>query len=233
MDLNQRSITQRIYNPPPLTTRTPTHFYKNNIILIFDECTSGFREAYGGLHKKYEVYPDMAVYGKTIGNGYAVSAIVGRENVMQSAQSTFISSTFWTERIGSAAALKTLEVMEQEKPWEKAKSIGFGIRKIWQDTAQRNGLEISINGLPALSSYSIISDKSMAYKTYITQEFLKRGYLAGTILYASSAHDPDRFSEYEEILDKIYCTISECENGRDIEKLLDGPICHSGFKRLN
>ena len=115
----------------------------------------------------------------------------------------------------------------------KGKVIGFGIRKIWQDTAQRNGLEISINGLPALSSYSIISDKSMAYKTYITQEFLKRGYLAGTILYASSAHDHDRFSEYEEILDKIYCTISECENGRDIEKLLEGPICHSGFKRLN
>ena len=100
----------------------------NGIVLIFDECTSGFRECLGGLHKKYEVYPDIAVYGKTLGNGYAVSAVVGREDVMQSAQTTFISSTFWTERIGSVAALKTLDVMEKEKPWEIAKSVGFKMR---------------------------------------------------------------------------------------------------------
>ena len=81
-------------------------------------------ECYGGLHKNYKIFPDIAVYGKTLGNGYAVSAIVGREEVMQSAQSTFISSTFWTERIGSAAALKTLEVMAVEKPWEQAKAAG-------------------------------------------------------------------------------------------------------------
>ena len=52
-----------------------------NIVLIFDECTSGFRECFGGLHKKYGVNPDIAVYGKTLGNGYAVSAVVGREEV--------------------------------------------------------------------------------------------------------------------------------------------------------
>ena len=206
---------------------------ENNIVLIFDECTSGFRECYGGLHKKYEVYPDIAVYGKTLGNGYAVSAVVGREEVMQAAQSTFISSTFWTERIGSAAALKTLEVMEREKPWEHAMNVGNSVRKIWSETASKHDLEITISGLPALSSYTIKSDNSFAYKTLVTQEFLKRGYLAGTIFYACNAHDLEKFGEYSEILDQTFSMIAQCEKGHDIAKLLNGPICHAGFKRLN
>ena len=69
------------------------------IVLIFDECTSGFRENHGGLHLKYNVIPDIAIFGKALGNGYAINAIVGKKEFMNHAQSTFISSTFWTERI--------------------------------------------------------------------------------------------------------------------------------------
>ena len=101
-----------------------------NIVLIFDECTSGFRECFGGLHKKYEVCRHSSIWKN--GNGYAVSAVVGREEIMQSAQSTFISSTFWTERLGSVAALKVLEVMEQVRPWEAAIEIGLSVQKIWK-----------------------------------------------------------------------------------------------------
>ena len=204
-----------------------------NIVLIFDECTSGFRECFGGLHKKYGVYPDIAVYGKTLGNGYAVSAVVGREEIMQSAQSTFISSTFWTERIGSAAALRALEVMENVKPWKTAMEVGFKVREIWTETADANGLDISVSGLPALSSYSFTSKNALAYKTLITQEFLKRGYLAGTILYASNAHDTAKFDEYAAILDNVFKLIADCENGQSLNNLLDGPTCHAGFRRLN
>ena len=82
-------------------------------MLIFDECTSGFRETFGGLHLKYGVEPDMAMFGKALGNGYAIAATIGRRSVMEAAQNTFISSTFWTERIGPSAALKTLDVMER------------------------------------------------------------------------------------------------------------------------
>ena len=72
---------------------------ENNIILIFDECTSGFRKTFGGLHKFYSVEPDIAIFGKALGNGYAITAVIGKESVMQYAQETFISSTFWTERM--------------------------------------------------------------------------------------------------------------------------------------
>ena len=77
---------------------------RKNIFLIFDECTSGFRETFGGLHKKYGVEPDMMMLGKTLGNGYAITSVLGRSEIMKVAQDTFISSTFWTERIGPTAA---------------------------------------------------------------------------------------------------------------------------------
>ena len=67
---------------------------ERNIILIFDECTSGFRQTFGGLYQIYGVEPDMAIYGKTLGNGYAITAVVGKTEIMEAAQKTFISSTF-------------------------------------------------------------------------------------------------------------------------------------------
>jgi Glutamate-1-semialdehyde aminotransferase len=66
----------------------------NGIVLVFDECTSGFRETFGGLHKKFNVEPDIAMFGKALGNGYAITAILGRKEVMECAQTSFISSTF-------------------------------------------------------------------------------------------------------------------------------------------
>jgi len=94
-------------------------------------------------------------------------------------------------------------------------------------------LSISVSGLPALSSYAFQSAENLAYKTLITQEFLKHGYLAGTILYASYAHDIEKFDEYASILDDVYKLIVDCENGQSVNDLLNGPICHAGFKRLN
>ncbi|MCZ2443316.1 MAG: aminotransferase class III-fold pyridoxal phosphate-dependent enzyme, partial [Flavobacteriales bacterium] len=205
----------------------------NDIVLIFDECTSGFRETYGGLYKKYGVEPDMAIFAKTLGNGYAISACIGRKEVMQAAQQTFISSTFWTERIGPTAALKTLEVMEREKSWEKITHIGNHISNRWQALADSYGLPIQRWGIPALSGFTIVSDNTLAYKTLITQEMLKRGYLAGNSVYACIAHTPEIIDGYFEALEPIFTLIRECEDGRDVNGLLEGPVCHGGFKRLN
>lgn len=203
------------------------------IVLIFDECTSGFRETFGGLHKKYDVEPDMAMFGKALGNGYAITATIGRKEVMEAAQSTFISSTFWTERIGPTAALKTLEVMEREKSWERITKTGLEIRQRWQALADQYGLTISHWGLPALTGFSIESDNALAYKTLITQEMLGKGYLAGNSVYVCTEHKAEVVSAYFDALDPVFRSISECEQGRDIRQLLNGPICHGGFKRLN
>jgi len=202
-------------------------------VLIFDECTSGFRETFGGLHKRYGVEPDMAMFGKALGNGYAITAILGRREVMEAAQSSFISSTFWTERIGSTAALKTLEVMEREQSWDKITEIGGSVKTKWQALADMFELKINHFGLNALAGFSFDSPDALKYKTLITQEMLLKGYLASNSFYASIQHTTEHINGYFDHLEPIFRTIAECENGRDINLLLKGPVCHGGFKRLN
>ena len=206
---------------------------ERGIVLIFDECTSGFRETFGGLHKKYGVEPDMAMFGKALGNGYAITATIGRREIMEAAQSTFISSTFWTERIGPTAALKTLEVMQRMNSWETITQTGLGIRERWQQLADKHELKIDHWGLPALTGYSFKSENALAYKTLITQEMLGKGYLASNCVYVSTEHNPEVVNGYFENLVPLFALIKECEEGRDVMKLLNGPICHGGFKRLN
>ena len=205
----------------------------NKIVLIFDECTSGFRETFGGLHKKYGVEPDMAMFGKAMGNGYGITATIGRREIMEAAQSTFISSTFWTERIGPTAALKTLEVMERVQSWSTITETGLQIRQRWQSLADKHGLSISHWGLPALTGFSFTSPEGLAYKTLITQEMLAKGYLAANSVYVCTAHTKEIVDGYFAALEPVFNTISECEDGRDVMSLLKGPVCHAGFKRLN
>ena len=204
-----------------------------NIVLIFDECTSGFRETFGGIHKKYDIVPDMAMFGKALGNGYAITAVIGKREIMQAAQSTFISSTFWTERIGSSAALKTLEVMKREKSWEKITQIGNKISKIWNKLGQKYELPISIYGLPALIKMTFNSKFNLEYKTFITQEMLKRGYLAANSVYVCTEHNSNILEGYEVALDEVFELIADCEKKQSISNLLDGPVCGADFRRLS
>lgn len=206
---------------------------KNNIILIFDECTSGFRASDGGLHKIYKVYPDMAIFGKALGNGYAITAVIGKKEIMKYAEQTFISSTFWTERIGPTAALKTLEVMKKMKSWNKIESLGLEIQTSWKKIAKKYNLDINISGLPAISSFNFNSNNNLKYKTLITQEFLKKKILASNLLFLSTAHKKENIDLYLYNLDKIFSLISKCEDGLNIDKLLKTRICQKGFKRIN
>lgn len=206
---------------------------KNGIVLIFDECTSGFRETFGGLHKKYGVEPDLAMFGKALGNGYAITATIGRKEIMQAAQSTFISSTFWTERIGPTAALKTLEIMEKTGSWETITEKGLYIREQWGKLANKYELSIDHWGLPALTGFTFKSENNLKYKTFITQEMLNKGWLAGNSVYVSTSHTSEIIENYLSDLEPLFKKIKECEDGRDIDNLINGKICHGGFKRLN
>ena len=207
---------------------------KNNIVLIFDECTSGFRESFGGIHLNYGVTPDIAVFGKALGNGYAISAVIGKESVMKSAKESFISSTFWTERIGNVAALAALNEMEKIKSWEKITNLGKCIQNKWLEIAEKNSLKISTGVLPAISTFSFNSINSAEYKTFLTREFLKKGYLAGNLLFVSTEHCKLDLSEYFETLDSIFEVIALREKGEIKNPLiLPNEVCGETFKRLN
>ena len=206
---------------------------KRNIVLIFDECTSGFRKNYGGLHKYFNVIPDIALFGKALGNGYAITAIVGKKNVMENAQKSFISSTFWTERIGPTAALATLEAMKKLKSWKKIDENGKKIVRKWLELSKKYNLKIEISGLPALCSFSFNHKNSQKYKTLITQEMLKKGFLASNAVYSCTAHTNYILEKYFWELEKVFKLIVKCEDGLNINKILKFPVSHTGFQRLN
>jgi len=202
-----------------------------NIVLIFDECTSGFREAFGGLHLKYKVNPDIATFGKALGNGYAINAVIGTDSIMNYAHSTFISSTFWTERIGSVAGLKTLEIMEKIKSWDVISSLGKKVKANWESLAKINNIKIKIQGLSALPRFDFENKNNLYYKTFISQEFIKKNFLASNAIYLCTAHNMKIFNNYFDILNSVFFKISRSINDNiDPQKLLSGPVCIGGIR---
>jgi len=204
---------------------------KYNAVLIFDECTSGFRRTLGGMHLHYGVEPDLATFGKTLGNGYAITAVIGRESVMQAAQKTFISSTFWTERIGPTAALATLKVMEETNAPQRVHEIGIQVQQRWVELGTAHGLVVTPGGLPALANFSIDNYDPLAVKTYITQAMLDHGYLASNSMYTSIAHTPEVLDQYFEALGTVFAQITRSSDP-NLGELLPQGSAQAGFKRL-
>jgi glutamate-1-semialdehyde 2,1-aminomutase len=205
---------------------------KKGIVLIFDECTSGFRETFGGLHLKYGVSPDIATFGKTLGNGYAITAVLGIDEIMKSIDKTFISSTFWTERIGSAAALATLDVMENEKIQNQIIQTSTQLREGLMEISQANNLKIQFFGLPSLTRFSLEGFEDRLVKTFITREMLNLFYLASNSIYVSMAHDKKIRDLYFEDINKIFARISNMSN-LDLASRVEKDIATDGFMRLN
>jgi len=204
---------------------------KHGAVLVFDECTSGFRRNLGGVHLYHGVDPDVAVFGKTLGNGYAINAIIGRASIMQAAQETFISSTFWTERIGPSAALAALSVMKDEDAPARISAIGEHARAQWAAIGSAVGLGVVVAGIPSLSTYSIEGFKPLEAKTFITQEMLRRGFLSPPVLYASIAHTSGVLDGYFDALAAVFSQLSALGPEGVLRALPEG-VCQSGFQRL-
>ena len=117
--------------------------------------------------------------------------------------------------------------------WKIIAKTGLSIRAGWQQLAEIHGIEVAHWGVPALTGFSFSRDLDLAYKTLMTQEMLAKGYLVGNSVYVSTAHTADVIDGYFAALDGVFGLIKECEDGRDVYSLLNGPVCHGGFKRLN
>jgi glutamate-1-semialdehyde 2,1-aminomutase len=182
---------------------------KNKIVLIFDECTTGFRETFGGLHLKYGIYPDMAMFGKAIGNGYSITSVIGKRPIMNSAKNTFMSSTFWSERSGYVAGLATIKEMKKIKSWELIKSKGILIKRLLKKEAVRNKLQISFTGLDTIIKFQI---KNSRYKNPIdilNEEMLKCGFLFNGSIYVSIAHSKKLIIKFIKNISKVFKMIAK------------------------
>jgi glutamate-1-semialdehyde aminotransferase len=205
---------------------------KKRIILIFDECTSGFRQNFGGMHKILKINPDIAVFGKSLGNGFAITAVLGRKKIMEASKRSFISSTFWSEKVGYVAALETLNQMEKSKSWKKVSYLGNYLRKKLSEIIEKHGVNVEIKGLLAIPSFSFKNDKNNILKTFVTQEMLKNGFIINNAIYISTAHNKKILDNFLLTLEKIFKVVKKYPI-KKIKKLLISRESISGFGRLN
>lgn len=202
-------------------------------VLIFDEVTSGWRLNTGGVHMVYGVSPHMAVFAKAMSNGYPMAAIIGTGDVMQAAQDSFISSTFWTEKIGPVAALATIRKHRNLNVAAHLISAGERVQQSWRNAAARNDLSVTITGIPPLAHFSFDYPNGLAMRTLFTQIMLERGFLATGAFYASYAHQDDHIAGYSAAVEESFALIAQALKANEVEKLLKGPVAHSGFYRLS
>jgi glutamate-1-semialdehyde aminotransferase len=201
-------------------------------VLIFDEVTSGFRKVVGGIHLDFGVEPDMAVLGKALGNGFPISAIIGRREVMESVQDTFISSTFWTERIGFAAALATIRKMERDNVQHRINNYGETIRQGLEMMSTKHNLDIDITGIASLMHFAFKAERPDVLQTLYTQEMLDCGFLLGSAIYATYAYTEEIIDRFIAASDHAFQIIDKAILSGEPQTWLKGAVASPGFKRL-
>ncbi len=205
---------------------------KNGAVLIFDEITTGFHENLGGLHLKFKVDPDMAIFGKALGNGHPISAVIGKRKIMDFAQKTFISSTMWTESIGFIAGITALNKMKKLNVQKNLVKYGKKIKTGWAKVARKNGIKISINGLNSLPVFRFEYQNKKEISTYFTQEMLKLGFLAKEAIAITNVYDDKIINKYLRCVDKVFNKIKKIQSKK--EKFpLKGPLKHSTLRKIS
>jgi glutamate-1-semialdehyde aminotransferase len=228
-------VLEAVRNSPPdkdFIAAIRAFTQKKNIAFIVDEVTSGFRLNVGGAHLIYDIEPDIAVFAKALSNGYPMAAVVGKKQIMQSAQESFISSTYWTERIGPTAALATINKMKALNVPSHLMKSGKAVQDCWKEKADKHGLKIDISGIYPLGHFQFLSNNPLLYKTVFTKLMLSHGFLASTLYYASYAHKDGYIRDYANSVDEVFGKMSLMSES-DMMAFVDSKVCHSGFKRLN
>ena len=145
----------------------------------------------GGLHLKYKVNPDIAIFGKALGSSFAINAIVGKKKIMAKAENTFISSTFWGERVGYVAALATIKEFKKSKVFEKIEANGKFIKKKWLDLSKKYNVPIKIIGTNAIPSFEFCQ-YHQERKTFLSQVMLENNILATNMIYVTIFHKKEK-----------------------------------------
>lgn len=201
-------------------------------VFIFDEISSAFRMNAGGAHLRFQIAPDMAVFSKSLGNGYPIAAIIGISDVMDAAQKTFISSTMWTERIGPVAALETIRKFEQRSVASRLMELGQQVQEGWRRAARAAGLRIHISGIYPLSHFSFEDSEHAVMKAFLVQEMLDRKFLASNLFYPMFSHTDKHVAKYLEDMGDVFLCLSRLKASGRLKNALRGQPASVGFKRL-
>ena len=162
----------------------------------------------------------------------AIGAVIGRKNVMEAAQRTFISSTYWTERIGPAAALAVIKKMQSEAVCEWVDQLGNFVQDIWTKHSQSHELNITVGGISPLSHFEFSDDSTGEAKAYFIQLMLDQAILSGTRFYPMYAHTEKHVSDYRQAVDAAFSAVADGIVAGNIADKLEGQPASSGFARI-
>ncbi|MEW6354871.1 MAG: aminotransferase class III-fold pyridoxal phosphate-dependent enzyme [Planctomycetota bacterium] len=206
---------------------------KRGALLVIDEITIGWRLALGGAHLSYGLEPDLAIFAKALGNGHPIAAVIGTKAAMEGAHTSFISSTYWTESVGPAAALATIEKMERINIPAHVRRVGEKVLGFWKLHAAKHGLPVVTDeARPCLAHFHFDHELSEDLRTLYTQLMLERGFLAGAGLYATLAHTDEILDLYGAAIDDVFSEIAKTLSAGKVKDRLRGPVAHAGFRRL-
>jgi len=199
---------------------------------VFDEISIGWRLILGGAHLRFGVEPDLAVFAKAMGNGHPMAAIIGRGEVMQAAQDSFISSTYWTEGVGPVAALATLGKMQRIDVPGHVAMIGTRFREGLQQIAAREAVPLTLSGYPAMTYLGFDHPEALALQTLLTVRMLRHGFLAGGGFYPSLAHTAEHVDRFLAAAEVVFAELGQALRDGHLLDRIGGPVRHSGFARL-
>lgn len=201
-------------------------------VLVFDEVTVGWRYELGGLHLRLGVTPDIAVFAKAMSNGYPMAAVIGTHAVMDAAQGSFISSTYWTEAIGPTAALATIRELRAANVWPVIRHASRFVAGVLSEASRQNDLPIRLSQSDAMAIFSFDVKESNALKTLYTKWMMDEGFLASSAFYATYAHKGEVLADYAAAVHKVFARLSNSREAGRIQIDLETPEAHSGFQRL-
>jgi glutamate-1-semialdehyde 2,1-aminomutase len=206
-----------------------------DIVLIVDEITSGMRHGYPGAHLNIGLQPDIVVYAKAMSNGIPFGAIVGKKNIMEKSEESFISSSYWTDGLGTAAALAVLDKAEklavQKQVWEKGVYFQNELKVI---AGKYPSCKMEIAGMPSSPSITFhLEDLALKIKTIYIQKMVERGFLVSTYFYLMLTHTPDHLSAVLKAINEVLREISSLIESDGIDDALPANSKNkSGFARL-
>ncbi|MBO4619309.1 MAG: aminotransferase class III-fold pyridoxal phosphate-dependent enzyme [Victivallales bacterium] len=208
---------------------------RHGAMLVFDEITIGWRYRFGGSHLSFGVTPDLALFAKAMGNGHPIAAVIGNQKCFDGATKAFLSSTYWTERVGPAAALATIAKMERSHVAEKVNTFGHRVMRLWEEAANAVGLPLETTSrFGCLASFRFKTPAPNALRTLFTQLMLERGFLAGVGFYPSLVHGDAEFDLYAAAVREVFAILAPLaqEGEGAIRAALKGPEAHTTFQRL-
>ena len=205
-------------------------------VLIYDEIVTGFRIALGGAQERFRVTPDLACFGKAMANGYPLSAVVGRRDVMQVFDEIFFSFTLGGEAVSLAAARATMTKLSAKNVIEHLWRQGARIRDGYNRMAKAAGLEertrcIGLAPRTVVTFTDATGTDSLAMKSLWQQEMIKRGILVGAGFNICYAHGDDDVEATLAACGEALSVLARAVADRMVETSLEGPVIQPVFRQ--